>query len=190
MKVSTNHAVIILLLLVIVYLKNCTHLPPISPTTVTVTEVKWDTVNIPSIKYVPKWKDKIVYRTDTLFQPPIDTSLVLEDYYSSYYYQDTVHLDTIGRIVIKDTVSQNKITSRTVEPTINLPTVFVTTTEYINQREFYIGGGISLSRQQVQAFQGEVLLRDKNQQAFGAGVGITSELQPILSIKYYKKLGK
>jgi hypothetical protein len=190
MNISTNHVIIVILLLVIFYMKSCKEELPIVPTIKTVVETRWDTIVMDSITYIPTWKDRIVYKWETLPSIPIDTTEILEDYYSKYYYEDTISLDTLGNLTIRDTVTQNKIIYRSITPTLTVPITTIRITEYLNQREFYIGGGVSTNRHQIESLQGEVLLRSKNQQAFGAGIGINNQLQPTFSIRYYRKIGQ
>lgn len=172
------------------YFKYCTRKEPVEPKIITIVETRWDTLRIDSIVYIPKWKEKIIYKWDTINPEPIDTAAILQDYYNKYYYEDTISLDSVGRVIVKDTVSQNKILYRLTVPEINVKTTTVYIKEYLNENEWYVGGGLIANKQGIQNIEGEVLFRSKQQQAFGAGIGINNEFQPTFSIKYLRKIGK
>lgn len=172
------------------YFSFCSRKEPVEPKIITVIETRWDTVRIDSIVYIPKWKEKIVYKWDTINPEPIDTAAILQDYYNKYYYEDTIKLDSIGMVLVQDTVSQNKIMYRLTVPKIAVPTKTIRITEYINENEWYLGGGLTAAQGGIQNIEGEVLFRSKHQQAFGAGVGINNQFKPSFSIKYYRKIGK
>ena len=70
-----------------------------------------DTVEILSVQYVPSISyidtGSVLWKYHT-----IDTALILSDYFSKYYYQDTILNDTFGLIILRDTITQNKISYR------------------------------------------------------------------------------
>ena len=159
------------------------------PITITQTVTKWDTVTIDSLVYIPKWKTKIETIHDTV-PANIDTLDILKDYYTKYFYTDTLDLDSLGSIVINDTISRNSILFREIQPNIFIPTTTVTNTVYINKREFYGGFGLKGRTDQINYLGGELLYRTKNKQVYGAGVGLNQDFQPVLGFSMYWKLGK
>ncbi|MDA8959228.1 hypothetical protein N9F64_00355 [bacterium] len=159
------------------------------PITITQTVTKWDTVTIDSLVYIPKWKTKIETIHDTV-PANIDTLDILKDYYTKYFYTDTLDLDSLGSIVINDTISRNSILFREIQPNIFIPTTTVTNTVFINNREFYVGFGLKGRTDQINYLGGELLYRTKNKQVYGAGVGLNQDFQPILGFSMYWKLGK
>ncbi len=89
-----------------------------------------DTIEIISVQYVPS----ISYRdTGSVLWKyhKIDTALILADYFSKYYYQDTILYDTNGLIVVSDTITQNRISYR--KPTITLYPRLIKQNNLINQ---------------------------------------------------------
>ena len=159
------------------------------PITITQTVTKWDTLKIDSLVYVPRWRTKINTIHDTV-PANIDTLYILKDYYSKYFYTDTLNLDSLGSIVINDTISKNSILFREIHPNVLIPTTTITNTVYINKREFYGGFGLKGRTDQINYLGGELLYRTKNKQVYGAGVGLNQDFQPVLGFSMYWKLGK
>ena len=161
---------------------------PISPT-ISKVEIKWDTLRIDSLIYVPKWRTKIKTIHDTT-PADIDTLYILKDYYSKYFYTDTLNLDSLGSIVINDTISKNSILFREIHPNVLIPTTTITNTVYINKREFYGGFGIKGRSDQLNYLGGELLFRTKNNQAYNIGIGLNHNFKPVLGFGMYWKIGK
>ena len=189
-RFTFEHIVILILGVALLWLTQCRRSEPIVDEIIK-TEVvtKWDTVEVAKTEYVPKIIEKVVVDIDT-FTAPIDTVSVLEDYYAKYFYTDTIQLDTLGSVVINDTLTRNLISFRDVQSNIFIPTTTITNTVYLNRREFY--GGISLTGQptQLDFINGELLYKGKERNAYGVGVGINNELVPIYTFKVFWKIGK
>lgn len=159
------------------------------PTTVTETVTKWDTLKIDSLVYVPRWRTKVTTVYDTI-PTDIDTLSILKDYYAKYFYTDTLSLDSLGSIVINDTISRNSIIFREIQPNVLIPTTTVTNTVFVNNREFYVGFGLKGRTDQINYLGGELLYRTKSKQVYGVGVGVNQGFQPVLGFSMYWKLGK
>lgn len=189
-RFTFEHIVILILGVALLWLTQCRRSEPIVDEIIK-TEVvtKWDTVEVAKTEYVPKIIEKVVVDIDT-FTAPIDTVSVLEDYYAKYFYTDTIQIDTLGSVVINDTITRNLISFRDVQSNIFIPTTTITNTVYLNRREFY--GGISLTGQptQLDFINGELLYKGKERNAYGVGVGINNELVPIYTFKVFWKIGK
>ena len=182
-----------MLIVIIIIMRSCSgrgHDTIITePITVTQTVTKWDTLKIDSLVYIPKWRTRIETIHDTI-PANIDTLSILKDYYAKYFYTDTLSLDSLGSIVINDTVSRNSIIFREIQPNVLIPTTTVTNTVFINKREFYVGFGLKGRTDQINYLGGELLYRTKNKQVYGAGVGLNQDFQPVLGFSMYWKLGK
>ena len=194
METKNNLQILLFIALVIIILSSriCSFDKNIEPgKTITVTEtlISYDTINNTIPKYIPKWKTKIEIDT---FYAPIDTMKVLRDYYAKYLYVDTIKIDTIGYLVVKDSITENKILSRNIKTDILLPVTTITTTNttYINKLEFYLGLKVQGRADQLNYIGGEFLLKTKQRQAYSLGVGLNNELKPIISGGLYFKLGK
>ena len=181
---------LIVVLAVLLFLqRSCSSTPKPKPEVITEVEVRYDTIKVTETKYIPKYVEKTVVDIDT-FNVPIDTLTILKDYYAKYYYIDTIEIDSLGTIVVSDTVTRNLISKRDVQSNLLIPTTTVNNTVYLNKRELY--GGISVSGQpdQINLVGGELLYRNKRKQAYGFGVGVNPDFQPVYTVRMYWKVGK
>ena len=185
----------IAVLIIVIYLQRSCNSSPIEiePKVITKVETKWDTITIDKPIYVPKWKTKVItkYENDTiLVRIPIDTLAVLKDYYAKNVYVDEIVLDSLGTVIITDTITQNSIFSRQIQSNILIPTTTITEEHYINKREFYYGLGLQGRSDQIKYLGGELLYKDKKRQIYGLGLGINHEFKPVISGRMYWKFGK
>jgi hypothetical protein len=190
-----RNLIILVLIVVILLLRQCSgdggEITPSEPTIVTKVETKYDTITIDKKVYVPKWKTKIVTQVDSiLVNTPIDTLEVLKDYYAKNVFVDKIELDSLGFVTITDTIWKNTLFNRLVESELIIPTTTVTQTEYINPREFYVGFGLNGTSKQFNYVGGSILYRTRKKQAFGLGIGLNDQFQPIISTQFLWKLGK
>ena len=192
---NIKNIIILVLIIIIIFLRQCSgggvEDTPSEPTIITKTETKYDTVTVDKKIYVPKWKTKIVTQVDSiLVNTPIDTLEVLKDYYAKNVFVDKIELDSLGFVTITDTIWKNTLFNRLVESEIIIPTTTVTQTEYINPREFYVGFGLNGTTKQFNYVGGSILYRTRKKQAFGLGIGLNDQFQPIISTQFLWKLGK
>jgi hypothetical protein len=141
------------------------------PKTITETIVVTDTtyVQVPkeTIKYVPK---RETVEVPVYIEENIDTLSILKDYYSKYFYSDTVNILTYGSIIIQDTVTQNSISFREVTPNIVIPVVTTTVTNNIYETptfHYFIGAEAG-----VEVFAPKIYIQDKKGRLYGAGVNL------------------
>jgi hypothetical protein len=180
---------IVILIGIIILMRSCSTPTPTKPKTITKTTIEYISVTDTVPEYIPKWSEKIRVEIDT-FRGPIDTTEILKDYYSKYYYVDTLKVDTFGFVLVKDTVSQNKISSRNIEYNINVPKITIEKTTYLNNREFYLGPSIQGNREQLNYVGGELYFKTRKSQLYGVGVGVNNQFQPVLKAGMYWKIGK
>ena len=184
--------IIVVLVVVIILLRECKNGKEPEPEIERIVkiETKYDTIvkNVPT--YIPEYRTRVVTKTihDTV-KLTIDTASILEDYFATYAYIDTIDADSI-ELVIFDTISQNKILSRSIDYSLIYPTTTITKEKIINKREFYIGFGLYGNKSQINYLGSEFMLRTKKKQAYGIGIGVNNELKPVGGFKMYWKLGK
>ena len=186
---------IVALAALLLYQRGCSSTLPVESEVITEVITKWDTLKVATKEYVPKYIRKTVVEIDT-FQVPIDTISILKDYYAKYFYTDTIKVDSLGFIVINDTVTRNLISKRDVQSNIFIPTTTITNTIYLNKRELY--GGVSVSgminpvynESPIKYISGELLYKNKKKQIYGFGLGIDEDFLPIVSGRMYWKIGK
>ena len=186
---SIQNVLIIVLVLVLLYQSQCSRKDPVEPEVIVTIETKWDTVNVTQTEYVPKWRTKVVTEHDTIPQD-IDTMSILKDYYAKYHYTDTLTLDTLGYLVLNDTISKNSVLSRSFTSDISIPTTTITKEIYLNKREFYWGIGVNGGTSQLDYVGGEFMFKNKQRNMYGIGVGVNQDLQPTISGRMYWKIGK
>ncbi len=169
--------------------RGCSSTPPVEPKVITEIVTHWDTIKVKTTEYVPKIVEKVVVEIDT-FSTPIDTVSVLKDYYAKYFYTDTIQIDTLGSIIINDTITRNLISMRDVQSNIFIPTTTITNTIYLYKREFFGGVSVGATNQAVQNINAELLYVNKKRQAYGFGVGLNPQFQPVYTVRMYWKIGK
>jgi len=181
--------IIVILIIVLLLQKSCGGGKVVVPKndTITVTDTSYATITKYVPTYVPKWSVKKEYVHDTT--KLIDTAYVVGDYYSTYFYKDSLISDTL-HLYVNDSISQNKIQSRSLKYTLKFPTVTVTNTVIKNKNEFYVGLGLVGSKTGINFFGPELMLRTKSKSVYGLGVGINGSFEPQLSLRTYWKIGK
>jgi len=181
---------IAVLIIVILLMRACDKQDPVEPVIITKIETVFDTITKEVPVYVPKYVQKIETVIDTIVKTqPVDTTAILRDYFATYVYQDRQELDSLNLTII-DSVSQNKIFARTISYDLIYPTTTITKEIYLNNRELYWGIGMQGRTDQLNYVGGELLYRNRKKQAYGLGIGINQDLQPVVSGKLYWKIGK
>ena len=137
-----------------------------------------------------KGKD-IVHEVEVVKEIPanVDTGSILKDYYARVFYKDTFKLkDTLGFIVINDTISKNRVQNRKFYSSINIPTV----KEKIYLREisndWYIGPSFVLGSSP--SLGGDLYLKNKKDLLLGVGLGVNSNISPYLRGSISWKINK
>ena len=186
---TIQNLLILILVVLVLFQSQCSKKPDVEPEVIVTIETKWDTVNVVQTEYVPKWRTRVV--TERVEVPSdIDTMSILRDYYAKYYYSDTLTLDTLGFLVLEDTISQNRVLSRSFVSDISIPTTTITKEIYLKKREFYWGMGLNGDPSQLNYLGGELMYKNKKRNMFGVGVGVNQDLQPVVSGRMYWKIGK
>ena len=186
---SIQTLLIVVLAVLLFFSRSCSSTLPVESEVITEVITQWDTIKVTEKEYVPKYIRKTVVDIDT-FQTPIDTISILKDYYAKYFYTDTIKIDTLGTIVINDTVTRNLISMRDVQSNIFIPTTTITNTIYLYKREFYGGVSVGATNQAVQNINGELLYINKKRNAYGFGIGLNPDFQPVYTARMYWKIGK
>ena len=180
---------VVVLVVILFFQRNCSSTPPLEPEVITEVITRWDTLKVATKEYVPKYIKKTIVEIDT-FQVPIDTISILKDYYSKYFYTDTIKVDSLGFIVINDTVTRNLISKRNVQSHLFIPTTTVTNTIHINKREFFAGFSVSGRSSEINVINGELLYINKKKQSYGFGVGVDPNFNLLYTARMYWKIGK
>jgi hypothetical protein len=190
--------IIVILFIIILLMRQCGGkevVNPVETKVITKVETKWDTVTVEEKVYVPKWRTKVETKYDTTFievkiPSEVDTLEILKDYYAQYEYKDTLYLDSLGYVLLTDTITQNSILRRKQVPFINIPTRTITVTEYINNREFYAGFGARSNGKNISWMGLEGVFRNKKGNIFIVGVGTDNENSLSLGGGVHWKINK
>ncbi len=146
-----------------------------------------DTIKVP--EYVPVPGDVVTVEVPI----DVDTIAILKDYYSKYYYSDVVPLDSIGTATISDTISKNKIISRSIIFDYKIPIIketIVVQEDRVNK--MFIGGGINVANEDfINSVYIGVILKTKRDKMFGLNIGastVNNELFPYVGGSMYWKI--
>lgn len=168
------------------------------PEPVTTVEVVRDTTYIEVLKEVPKYVPKYTLRVDTVEVPAdVDTVAILKDYYAEYVYADTLRLDSLGVGYITDTVTQNRITTRSLMWDYEIPVIKETTTithqlPPLRRNELYIGPVLGGDKQSISYIGLGLGLKTKNSKLYTVSVGLLGQEKSNFGavIGIYTKIGK
>ena len=96
------------------------------------------------------------------------------------------------KIYIKDSITQNKISSRQLSYNIKYPTKIITNTIVKfpkPKNQYYIGLGAGFNQSGLNYEGVEFMLKSKNEKLYGLGLGITNKpLLPQINAKMLWKL--
>ena len=153
-----------------------------APEADTIIEYETTFVNKPTYKPLPvsvlvpskPIVDTFFTPKDTILQ--IDTVKIIVDYFSKVFYSDTITNDSISKIVIHDTIFQNRIFSRKPEVEIYNKNTII----YKTKPAVYIGGGVLLMKDKRAM---EINLTHTRQK-WAFSTGMTSDGQLVLRVQY------
>lgn len=147
-------------------------------------------------------KDSFIYAKPTLISTDPDTEyisvfipdtnydqLVLQydslkkEYLKLRVYGDVLYIDSMGSLVVKDTVSKNHLVGRSYTYQFKYPVVRETTTVVpVPKPEYYFGGMLN-----SQGIHAGFIYKDVTNRQFGATVGIGTNGKLIYGIQSYWK---
>lgn len=182
-KTSFYTGIILVLVLIILLQRactpKCTESTPVEPTVEVDTLYKY--INHTETKIVTKTKTDTQYVKEPWMVPDTNYAALKKQfqdlvslYASKNIYQDTIRIDSIGIVVLTDTVRKNTLGDRTYTHNYKIPTVVVTKTIPLPpKRQLYIGGAIGATYPvSISTVQAGLLLKNKKDQIFGVGVGL------------------
>lgn len=203
--------ILVLVLLIIVIVQYCSPPKTIDPNRDTiiidgkeheVIDRKSDTTDIIKIdtgtntNLIPKeivYRDKIVEKIMVVEKfVEVDTTEILRDYFAKRVYNDVIHFaDSLGNITIIDTVSENRITSRThrieyTERTID-NTIIV---KEPKRNEVYYGFKSALDKNQlVSSVSTGLLIKNKSEKIISLNIGVRNNAVFNNSVEPYVEGG-
>lgn len=111
-------------------------------------------------------------------------------YASANIYQDTIRIDTIGVVILTDTVRQNQLRFRNYVHNYKIPTITITKQVPLPpRRQVYIGGAVGATYPvAISSVQAGMLFKDKKDRVFGASVGLDTRGVMTYSLSSYWKI--
>jgi hypothetical protein len=159
-----------------------------------------DTVLVTHTDTVPG-KPQIVYTKPEIIPPTFipDTDCIklrkqyidlLDLYFRKNVYEDTLKVDSIGFVYVKDTVARNSIKDRTFSYNLKYPIITKTITlPPPSRNQLYIGGSLQGNiTNPISQINAGVLLKNKKDQIYGAYAGMNMNGQLQLGISSYWKI--
>ncbi len=142
-----------IVLLTLLLLRDCGGKPNVSDATVGVDGKAYEKVSsrtdtIYKEKVVVKYRPGQAITNDTTIYLPVpanvDTASILKAYYGRNVYSDTLRLDSLGYVAVRDTISRNKILGRTYRASLRERTIKETTIVKEPRRgSLWVGMGFS-----------------------------------------------
>lgn len=154
------------------------------------TEVRVDTIYDHKTTFIHIPGEKIYVDKPIYVKIPtdVDTMEILKDYFAKRIYKDTLILnDKAGKVVLLDTISQNKIFSRTFTADIITKTIVIDSTKYVitpPKNQIYAGFNLGYGGQNTLNITGGLVLKTKRDKMFQAGVGVIGNGTSIIPYGY------
>ena len=149
---------------------------------------RMDTVYMP-YKIVVKKTDTIRIDTTIYEQVPYLDSTAIKETLRKYFAK-VVHRDTLkmkyGWVAAEDTVSQNRLISRTWTANITVPEI-TKTVESPKVNQYFVGPRLELSKGFNQ-FGFGFMMKDKKDRLYGTSVGVDTYKNVNFGIEFYIKL--
>jgi hypothetical protein len=152
-----------------------------------------DTVDIIKTKVITK-QGKDIYHDTTIFvQVPmnVDTLEIIKMYFAKNVYKDTLRLpDSLGYVVLLDTISKNTIESRMFTANVKQRTIKETTiVKELPKTKIFWGVGASFDKVNfVNNIQVNLLLNTKCDKLYNIGAGVDINKTPFVNASIYWKI--
>ena len=152
-----------------------------------------DTIDIIKTKIVTKKGEDIYHDTTIYVSIPVsvDTMQIIKEYFAKNVYKDTLQLpDSLGFVAIQDTISKNKVEARTYTANVKQRTIKETLiVKELPKNHIYYGLNMSLNKPDfVHSIGGSLMLQTKTNKIYTLGIGVTTNLTPVVSTSLYWKL--
>lgn len=192
--------ILIVFLLCLLLIKSCKNNPYSISSPKIIRDTTW--VHKDSVVYyqpqvfksVPATSTKEYYTKEYL--PDTNYNILLVQYreivnklLAQNIYFDSTKIDTIGYVYVRDTVSHNKISGRSVSYSVKYPIIKETIIVPEKKRnQVYAGFSVLGQPFPINSINGELLFKNKLDNIFGASIGITSDSKIQYGVKYYYKI--
>ncbi len=152
-----------------------------------------DTIDIVKTKVITK-QGKDIYHDTTIFvQIPmnVDTLAIIKNYFAKNVYKDTLHLpDSLGYVILLDTISKNTIESRMFSASVKQRTIKETTiVKELPKTKIFWGVGMGFDKTNyIHHIQGNLLINTKCDKLYNIGAGVDINKIPFINASIYWKI--
>lgn len=140
--------------------------------------IKTIPVNYKSTEYIPDTNyKKLVIQYNNLVNKFLETNI----------YKDSVKIDSIGHVLIKDTISNNLLKNRSIAYNIKYPKII----EYVPEKkrnQIYYGAGFGLANSNIESINVGGILKTKKDNIWGLNIGVNSNKNIVYGIQSYWKI--
>lgn len=152
-----------------------------------------DTIDIVKTKVITK-QGKDIYHDTTIFvQVPmnVDTLAIIKNYFAKNVYKDTLHLpDSLGYVILLDTISKNTIESRMFTANVKQRTIKETTiVKELPKTNLYWGIGMGFDKvNYINNVNVNLMLKTKCDKVYSIGAGVNIDKTPFINTSIYWKI--
>lgn len=185
MKRDIIYLILIAVLTVVVLLQRACNGGVITKPIVTIkidTVYNEKTTEIPT--YIPKYRTLPAEHDTVRIPAVIDTNSIINDHYTKLEYIDTIKLDSVGFVRVKDVLYKNKIESRDVIYNYRIPTITKQITTIIppnSKTQVYVGLDAQFNKANILHSVGiDLLLKTKKDKMYGVNIGVLGNMTPYI----------
>ena len=113
---------------------------------------------------------------------------LVDKFLDSNIYQDSIKIDSIGHVYVKDTVSNNLLKGRSYSYSLKYPIINTYTTSPPKNQLYYGGGVLGSPVEIINNIQLGVLLKTKRDRIVGINAGINSQGTITYGVSSYWKI--
>ena len=152
-----------------------------------------DTIDIVKTKVITK-EGKDIYHDTTIFvQVPVnvDTLEIIKMYFAKNVYKDTLRLpDSLGYVVLLDTISKNTIESRMFTASVKQRTIKETTiVKELPKTKIFWGVGMGFDKvNYINNISANLLINTKCDKLYNVGFGVDINKTPFVNASIYWKI--
>ena len=156
-----------------------------------------DTVYVDTVIYREKYIPKVITKTKVVELPlNVDTTAILKDYYTTRYYEDIISdgLEDGNNVVVKDSISENRIISRETEFNVKTKIVHETVIAVEPPRtKVFIGPGVDFGKNAF-GLNTSLLIKTKKDKVYQLQGGLqnlpgSNEVKPYYGVGVHWKIG-
>lgn len=152
-----------------------------------------DTIDIVKTNTITKQGKDIFHDTTIFVQVPVDvdTMGILKSYFAKNVYKDTLNLpDSLGYVVLLDTISKNTIESRLFTSNVKQRTIKETTiVKELPKTKIFWGIGMGFDKVNfINHVGANLLINTKCDKLYNFGAGVDINKNPFINASIYWKI--